>query len=88
MAGKSRSGDDADVRVTRRRFTAECKARILAEYEAAPDGEKGAVLRRERLYHSHILDWRNVRDVGVSAGLADRRESAQRARKSAEAVEV
>jgi transposase-like protein len=84
----SRSGDGVDARVVRRSFTAEYKARILAEYEAAPEGGKGAILRRERLFHSHILDWRRARDAGAAAGLADRRESAQRSRKSAEAVEL
>src|SRR5437870_13026908 len=88
MAGKSRSGDDLDARVVRRTFTAEYKARILAEYEAAPEGGKGAILRRERLFHSHILDWRRARDAGASAGLADRRQSAQRAKKSADAAEL
>jgi len=36
-------------RPRRRAFTAEYKARVLAEYEAAGTGEKGAVLRREGL---------------------------------------
>jgi hypothetical protein len=49
------SGDPAP-RPVRRRFSAEYKLRIVAEYDAAPTGEKGAILRRERLYHSHIID--------------------------------
>jgi hypothetical protein len=37
-------------RPVRRTFGAEYKARILAEYEAAPaDGSRGAILRREGL---------------------------------------
>jgi len=36
-------------RPRRRAFTAEYKARVLAEYEAGGTGEKGAVLRREAL---------------------------------------
>ncbi|ORA84076.1 transposase, partial [Mycobacterium intermedium] len=35
-----------------------------------PDGEKGAVLRREGLYSSHIVEWRRARDAGALAGLA------------------
>ena len=31
----------------RRSFTAEYRARVVAEYEAAPHGEKAGVLRRE-----------------------------------------
>jgi transposase-like protein len=87
-AGKARSGEDLDARPARRTFTAEYRARILAEYEAAPEGGRGEILRRERLYHSHIIDWRRARDAGVNAGLADRRLSAQRAKRSAEAAEL
>jgi transposase-like protein len=55
----------------RRTFSAEYKARILAEYEAAPtDGSRGAILRREGLYSSHIIDWRRARDAAVLEGLA------------------
>jgi transposase-like protein len=51
-------------KATRRRFTAEYKARILAEYERLPNGERGALLRREGLYSSHIDTWRKLRDGG------------------------
>jgi hypothetical protein len=44
---------DPAPRPKRRTFTSEYKLRIVAEYDAAPRNEKGAVLRRERLYHSH-----------------------------------
>lgn len=47
-----------DGRPKRRTFTAEYKRKIVAEYDAAPVGSKGAVLRRERLYDSHITEWR------------------------------
>ncbi|MBT8226380.1 MAG: hypothetical protein HKP61_00120 [Dactylosporangium sp.] len=81
--------EDLDAKPVRRTFTAEYKARILAEYEAAPNAAaRGAILRREKLYGSHILDWRKARDAGVAAGLSDRRLSAGRARKSAEAAEL
>jgi len=38
-------GVDPAPRPTRRSFTAAYKARIVAEYEGAPHGEKSAVLR-------------------------------------------
>jgi transposase-like protein len=38
---------------------------MVAEYDAAPHGEKGAVLRRERLYDSHITEWRAAIDAGT-----------------------
>jgi transposase-like protein len=58
-------------RPSRRVFGAEYKLRILTEYEAAPtDGSRGAILRREGLRSSHIIDWRRARDAGALAGLA------------------
>jgi transposase len=58
-------------RPLRRTFSAEYKRRVLAEYEAAiEDGSRGAILRREGLYSSHIVDWRRARDAGALAGLA------------------
>jgi transposase-like protein len=57
-------------RARRRRFTAKYKLEILAAYDAAADGEKGALLRREGLYSSHIVAWRRARDAGAQAMLA------------------
>jgi transposase len=56
-------------RARRRTFTAAYKQEILAAYEGAPDGEKGAILRREGLYSSLISEWRRARDAGALAGL-------------------
>lgn len=54
-------------RPARRTFTAAYKARILAEYDALPEGgpERGALLRSERLYHSHIEHWRKQQSKGT-----------------------
>jgi transposase-like protein len=58
-------------RPLRRTFTAAYKQAVLTEYEAAPDdGTKGAILRREGLYSSHITEWRRARDAGALEGLA------------------
>ncbi len=57
-------------RARRRTFTAQYKLEILAAYDAAADGEKGALLRREGLYSSHIVAWRRARDAGALAALA------------------
>lgn len=52
-------------RPTRRRFTAAYKVAILDAYEAATaSGAKGAILRREGLYSSHITEWRRLRALG------------------------
>ena len=56
-------------RPRRRAFTAEYKLQFLAEYEAAEPGERGALLRREGLYSSHVVEWRRARDAGALAGL-------------------
>src|SRR5450755_5133396 len=50
-------------RARRRSFPAEYKLEVLAEYDAAPDGVKGAVLRRHGLYSSHLVAWRRARDT-------------------------
>ena len=57
----------------RRTFTAEYKMRIVAEYEQAGDpGARGALLRREGLYSSHISEWRRARDKGATEGLEEK----------------
>lgn len=58
-------------RPTRRSFTAEYKAKVVAEYEAAPHGEKSAVLRREGLFHSHVQEWSRARNAVAPAGPAN-----------------
>lgn len=65
-----RPDPEVPERARRRTFTARYKLEVLAAYDAAPDGEKGAVLRREGLYSSHITEWRKARDADALAGLA------------------
>lgn len=58
-------------RPKRRTFSAEYKAKILSEYDAIDEpGAKGALLRREGLYSSHIIEWRRAQAAGAAAGLA------------------
>jgi transposase-like protein len=56
-------------RSKRRTFTAEYKAAILSEYEAADRSERGVILRREGLYSSHIIEWRKAAAAGAASGL-------------------
>src|SRR5680860_1590196 len=75
-AGRVTEVPDPQVpeRATRRRFTAAYKLRILDTYDAATEpGAKGALLRREGLYTSHIVAWRNARDAGAMDGLDRKR---------------
>lgn len=55
------------ARPKRRTFTAAYKARILAAFDALPEGspERGELLRRERLYHSHLEHWRGQQHKGT-----------------------
>ncbi|GAA3604179.1 hypothetical protein GCM10022419_105990 [Nonomuraea rosea] len=55
----------------RRSFTPEYKLAMVEAYDAATEpGAKGALLRREGLYHSHIIEWRKARDAGALNALA------------------
>jgi len=56
------------VRVSRRRFSAEYKKRILEEAEQCQHGELGSLLRREGLYHSYLVTWRKQRESGQLSG--------------------
>ena len=57
-------------RPVRRRFSAGYKLAVLAEIDAAEPGGIGAILRREGLYSSHLVDWRRARDRGAFEALA------------------
>jgi transposase len=85
----SPSAADPAPRPTRRVFSPEYKLAIVAEYENAPNGEKGAILRREGLYSSHVIEWTRARDAGVLTDKpTDSPASSKRLRKSAEQVEL
>ena len=62
-AGLPDGASDPAARPVRRSFTAEYRARVVAEYQAAPHGQKAAVLRREGLYQSQIREWAAARDA-------------------------
>ena len=80
--------DDTDpaARPTRRRFSAGYNAEILAEYDSHRKGseERGAILRREGLYSSHISEWRKQAEAGAREGLA----RTSKKRRSAEQIEL
>ena len=62
----SSSGGPRADQPRRRVFTPEYKLRMVAEYDRATEaGQRGALLRREGLYHSHIIEWRKSRDAGT-----------------------
>jgi hypothetical protein len=47
-----RSAEGPSPRPSRRSFSPEYKLAVVTEYENAPNGEKGAILRREGLYRT------------------------------------
>lgn len=57
-AGVTKGETEVQSKATRRKFSREEKLRILQAVDQAPDGEKGAVLRHEGIYSSHIQKWR------------------------------
>lgn len=77
---------DPAARPKRRSYSAAYKQAILEAYDALPAGtsERGALLRREGLYTSHITEWRKARDAGGRQALAPR----SKARRSPEQVEL
>jgi transposase-like protein len=62
------------AKAQRRSFTAEYKRRILKEADACTTpGAVGALLRREGLYSSHLVEWRRARARGELAALTPKK---------------
>ena len=58
----------------RRSFTAEYKRKVLAEADAITQrGELGALLRREGLYSSHLVEWRRLAKSGALGALGPKK---------------
>jgi len=58
---------EVSARHARRRFTTAYKLDILRKAEACSrHGELGALLRREGLYSSHLITWRQQRERGLT----------------------
>ena len=79
-------GMNPSARAKRRTFTGEYKVRILSEYEALPFGssDRGALLRAEGLYASHIAEWRKT----VAAGSLDALAPKPKAKRSSDSIEL
>ena len=76
---------DPAQKPVRRTYPAEYRARVLAEYEAAPRGSKSAVLRREGIYQTLVAEWAKARDA-EAAGTTYRRDRAPRSKESSAAA--
>lgn len=68
-SGKGQTGLRAGY-AQRRIFAKAYKLRIVEEYDGLTEhGARGALLRREGLYQSHVEKWRRARDKGdLTAG--------------------
>jgi transposase len=66
---------EVPAKVHRRQFTVAYRRRILKEADACTKrGALGALLRREGLYSSHLVNWRRQREQGeLVAGRARKR---------------
>ena len=73
-AAASTPDPEVVTKAQRRRFTAEFKLAVVEEADRASDpGAVGALLRREGLYSSHLVEWRRLREAGALGALSKRR---------------
>lgn len=65
--GAERPNPEVVAKAKRRIFTGEYKLRTLAQADKAKEesGGIGALLRREGLYSSHLVTWRQERAAGI-----------------------
>ena len=63
-------------KISRRRFSAKYKLRILQEADnCIQPGQIGDLLRRERLYSSNLTTWRKQRKQGMLNGLTPKKRA-------------
>jgi len=68
------SDPEVSDKAIRRRFTAEYKSRILREAESCKEqGRLGALLRREGLYSSNLINWRRQAQKGTLEALSPKK---------------
>lgn len=73
-AAPSAADSEVVAKAQRRKFTAAYKLAIVEEADRATDpGAVGALLRREGLYSSHLVDWRRLREAGALSALSKKR---------------
>ena len=65
---------EVNAKPERRKFSAEYKRRILEEADACTEpGQIGALLRREGLYSSNLINWRKQRAEGSLKALSPKK---------------
>jgi len=84
MNDKKKPDTEVLAKPKRRTFTAAYKRRIVEEAAACEHGEVAALLRRERLYSSHLAKWRTQFAEGGVKALSSKRGPKPRDRSAAE----
>lgn len=70
----NRPDPEVQEKPQRRTFTVAYKLKILDAADNCSNAEeRGALIRREGLYHSHLSTWRKQREAGQIAGLSPRK---------------
>jgi transposase len=73
-ASPSKVDPEVKAKPERRQFSAEYKRRILEEVDACTEpGQIGALLRREGLYSSNLINWRKQRAEGSLKALSPKK---------------
>ena len=67
---------EVPARHARRRFTTAYKLEVLRRADACTHGELGALLRKEGLYSSHLITWRQQREAGLTPKKRGRKTTA------------
>jgi transposase len=81
VAGGAAATVEVVAKAKRRQFSAAYKARILREADACrATGQIGALLRREGLYSSHLVEWRRLRAQGALQALTAKKRGRKTAR--------
>jgi transposase-like protein len=76
-ARASRPDPEVPARHARRRFTSAYKLEVLRRADACTrHGDLGALLRKEGLYSSHLITWRQQREAGLTAKKRGRKPTA------------
>jgi transposase len=87
--GSGVSDDDPAPKPVRRRFSTAYERAILEDYEATTDpGAKGALLRCDGLYSSHLVEWRRAREVGALTELTPKMRRSKRSAAEAEVARL
>ena len=76
-ARASRPDPEVPARHARRRFTSAYKLEVLRRADACTrHGDLGALLRKEGLYSSHLITWRQQREAGLTTKKRGRKPTA------------